>query len=202
MQTQSFSELIQTARRAANYSLADAARLLPLPAATLERVEQDTEPLPERLLEPLAELYRLPLRKVTVAYHTDQILQQLQSTEYAAEILRHAQRRLKHARRRSSVPADREAIFASLRDYFAQQPVERAYVFGSFARSAAVSKDSDLDILVAFKKPNRLTLFDLMHMKEELAKRTGRAIDLVEEGRELDALRGNIERDKVLVYAH
>lgn len=42
-----------------------------------------------------------------------------------------------------------DAIIPLLRDYFKDQPVLRAYLFGSYARSSQDER-SDLDILVEF----------------------------------------------------
>ena len=64
-----------------------------------------------------------------------------------------------------------------------------------------MSFDSDIDILVEFKKPNKITLFDLIEMKADLSEKTGREIDLVEKGQELKSLKHSINQDKILVYA-
>ena len=51
--------------------------------------------------------------------------------------------------------ATREIIIPKLRDYFATQPIAKAWLFGSYSRGE--EKDgSDVDILVAFDKDAKL----------------------------------------------
>lgn len=42
-----------------------------------------------------------------------------------------------------------QKIISKLRDYFSNQPVQKAWVFGSFSREEA-TPESDIDILVSF----------------------------------------------------
>jgi predicted nucleotidyltransferase len=51
--------------------------------------------------------------------------------------------------------------------------------FGSVLRED-FRPDSDVDVLVTFAPDGRYTLFDLVHMDEELEKMLGRKVDLVE----------------------
>ena len=52
-------------------------------------------------------------------------------------------------------------------------------VFGSVLRED-FRPDSDVDVLVTFAPEGRYSLFDLVHMEEELEKMLGRKVDLVE----------------------
>lgn len=52
-------------------------------------------------------------------------------------------------------------------------------VFGSVLR-ADFRPDSDIDVLVTFAPDSRYSLFDLVHMEDELEKILGRKVDLVE----------------------
>ena len=54
--------------------------------------------------------------------------------------------------------ATRENIIPKLRAYFATQPIERAWLFGSFSRGEE-TETSDVDILVDFDKDARIGLF-------------------------------------------
>jgi uncharacterized protein len=51
--------------------------------------------------------------------------------------------------------------------------------FGSVLRDD-FRPDSDVDVLVTFAPEGRYSLFDLVHMEEELEKILGRKVDLVE----------------------
>ncbi|MDR1695932.1 MAG: nucleotidyltransferase domain-containing protein [Endomicrobium sp.] len=54
-------------------------------------------------------------------------------------------------------------------------------VFGSSLRND-FNKDSDIDLLIEFKKPKEKSLFDLIDLRLELEEITGRKIDIVEKG--------------------
>jgi len=63
-----------------------------------------------------------------------------------------------------------------------------------------ISYDSDIDILIEFKEPNRISLFDLMQWKFDLADKTGREVDLVERRTIKPAIKENIHKESILVY--
>ena len=58
-----------------------------------------------------------------------------------------------------------------------EQGVTKAAVFGSFARGEN-KKKSDVDLLIKF--PKNKTLFDFIGLKQDLEKRLGKKVDLVE----------------------
>ena len=87
-----------------------------------------------------------------------------------------------------------------LREYFKTQPVEKAWVFGSFAREEETA-DSDIDILVAFDRANHVIgLLEHVRMTLELEDKLGRKVDLVEQGILLPFAVKSAERDQKLVY--
>lgn len=94
---------------------------------------------------------------------------------------------------------DYTAIFQKINIYLKNQPIEKAWVFGSFARKSATF-ESDIDILVQFVQPNNIDLFDYIGIKQDLEDLTGFKVDLVEEGQADTRIQSNIEKDKVLVY--
>lgn len=86
-----------------------------------------------------------------------------------------------------------------IREYFKTQPVEKAWLFGSFSRGEECP-DSDVDILVSFDKNANVTLFTMGGMYMDLKNLLGREIDLVEEGTLLPFAVDSAERDKTLIY--
>ena len=90
------------------------------------------------------------------------------------------------------------AIIDILRQYFINQPVLKAWLFGSFSRGEE-TQDSDVDILVSLdkSKPIGLKFFGMLSDLEELL---GRKVDLVSEGTLLPFAQESVERDKILVY--
>ncbi len=84
-------------------------------------------------------------------------------------------------------------------NYFKSKPVQKAWVFGSFARGEE-RPDSDVDILVSFDEDANVSLFTIGGMYMDLKSLLGRDVDLVEEGTLQPFARESAERDKKLVY--
>ena len=85
-----------------------------------------------------------------------------------------------------------------IRDYFKSQPVEKAWLFGSFARGEERS-DSDIDIMVVFVDGARIG-FRFAGMVCELEDLLQRNVDLVVEGSLLPFAAASAEHDKKLIY--
>lgn len=90
-------------------------------------------------------------------------------------------------------------IVNNLSQYFATQPIEKAWIFGSYARSEE-KRSSDLDILVSFSPESKVTLMKYVHIINDLQKLTGKKIDLVEEGQLKSFAVSDVEMDKILIY--
>lgn len=87
----------------------------------------------------------------------------------------------------------------TIREYFKTQPVEKAWVFGSFSRGEE-RPESDVDILVSLVPGTRLGL-KFFAMNLDLERLLDRPVDLVIEGDLLPFAEATANRDKVLVYA-
>jgi predicted nucleotidyltransferase len=72
-------------------------------------------------------------------------------------------------------------------------------LFGSVLRPD-FKPGSDIDVLVSFSESARYSLFDLIHMEEELKKIFGRAVDLVDR-RAIERSRNYIRRQEILSSA-
>lgn len=92
-----------------------------------------------------------------------------------------------------------KAMTDTIADYLKTQPVNRAWLFGSFARGEE-TPDSDIDILVEYDKDAKITLLTISHMMGEMEKNTGRRVDLVEDGCLLPFAVESANRDKKLIY--
>jgi predicted nucleotidyltransferase len=90
-------------------------------------------------------------------------------------------------------------IINKITRYFNTQPIERAWLFGSFARSEEDAK-SDIDILVNFTPNSKVTLFKYVHILNDLQELTGRKVDLVEDGQLKRFAEKSAEKDKILIY--
>jgi hypothetical protein len=75
--------------------------------------------------------------------------------------------------------------------------VKRVALFGSVARGKDTAR-SDVDILVAFKKP--VGLFRLARLRRELEERLGRPVDLLTEGFLSRYMRPQVQQEQVVLY--
>ena len=99
----------------------------------------------------------------------------------------------------ASLNRERIKMFGDTQKFLATIPVQRAWVFGSFARGEE-TPDSDLDLLVDYDKSNKLSLLDVVRFKLDLEKILGREVDLVENGYIKPFALPSAERDKYLIY--
>lgn len=67
-----------------------------------------------------------------------------------------------------------------LRDFCRRWQITEFALFGSVTRPDEFGNDSDVDVLATFAPGAPWTLFDWVHMEEELAAIFGRPVDLVE----------------------
>ena len=94
--------------------------------------------------------------------------------------------------------ADIQKMIPQIQEYFATQPVKRAYLFGSCSRGEEKA-NSDVDILVQldYSQPIGLRYFGMIC---DLEKQLGRKVDLVEEKGLASYARPYVDHDKILLY--
>jgi predicted nucleotidyltransferase len=90
-------------------------------------------------------------------------------------------------------------LINSINGVFENEPIERAWLFGSFSRNEE-NEASDIDIVVRFSKPHNMSLVSYVHLINQLSDITGRKVDLVEDGYLRDFALESFEQDKVLIY--
>jgi predicted nucleotidyltransferase len=86
----------------------------------------------------------------------------------------------------------------SIRSYFQNKPVQRAFLFGSYSRDEA-SEDSDVDILVELDYSQHIGL-GFIKMKLELEEKLHKKIDLISSNAVSKYLLPFINKDKKLIY--
>ena len=89
-------------------------------------------------------------------------------------------------------------INKTIAEYFKSQPVQKAWLFGSFARGEDTPL-SDVDILVQFDEGG-ISLLKHAAMICELEKLLDRPVDIVPEKMLRPSVRENITQDKKLIY--
>ena len=86
----------------------------------------------------------------------------------------------------------------TIADYFKTQPIQRAWLFGSYARGDE-SPLSDVDILVQFDEGD-VSLLKHAAMICELEKILDRPVDIVPEKMLRPRVRESVDQDKKLIY--
>jgi len=93
----------------------------------------------------------------------------------------------------------KQSIINKLQTFFPAYPVEKAWVFGSYARGEETRK-SDVDVMVRFDKGATITLIDYARIMNNLSDLLRKKVDLVQEGTLYKFAQESVERDKILVY--
>ena len=91
------------------------------------------------------------------------------------------------------------ALIKILSNFFESQPIDKAWIFGSYARSEE-NINSDIDILVNFPFGARISLLKYTHIVNELQELTGKKVDMVENGQLKQFALSEAEKNKILIY--
>ena len=119
-----------------------------------------------------------------------------------SRLLRYAGRKGKKEEIRNRVERidkQRVSVVRTIQEFFRQEPVQRAWLFGSFSRMEE-RQDSDIDILIDLDRSVSMGLLQYAGMINRLEGRLGRKVDLVASGSVKPFARDSINSDKVLIY--
>ena len=86
----------------------------------------------------------------------------------------------------------------TIQEYFANQPVDKAFLFGSYSRNEALD-ESDVDILVELDYSQHIGM-SFVSMKFDLEEKLQKKIDLVSSGAVSKYILPFINKDKRLIY--
>lgn len=92
-----------------------------------------------------------------------------------------------------------EILIPKIQEFFAGQPIEKAWLFGSCSRAENTGK-SDVDILVKYTEGQTVSLFTISKIMVHLSKLINKKVDLVEDGQLMDFAVESVDRDKILIY--
>lgn len=90
-------------------------------------------------------------------------------------------------------------LIEKIRKYFADKPISKVYLFGSYARGEE-RRGSDVDLLVEMIEPNDISLFDWIEMEENLRSIVRKKIDMVNALGISKYIKPFVEKDKILIY--
>jgi uncharacterized protein len=75
------------------------------------------------------------------------------------------------------LPLSLDFVRQVLAEYFADKPVQRVEIFGSYARGEATA-ESDVDLLLIKHPGTQVSLFKLVHYQNDLEQKLGLKVDL------------------------
>lgn len=90
-------------------------------------------------------------------------------------------------------------MIPKIQQYLLSQPVEKAWLFGSCSRGEETS-DSDIDILVRYKKDVKISLFTISRIVTSLSKILNIKVDVVEDECLQPFAKDYVDKDKILIY--
>ena len=93
----------------------------------------------------------------------------------------------------------RKQMIQTIQEYFATQPIKKAWLFGSYARGEE-QEDSDIDLLVVFDEKEHVSLLTHIRIQYDLEDRLGKSVDLVTDGTLLPFAEATANKDKKLIY--
>ena len=92
-----------------------------------------------------------------------------------------------------------EKLIPKFQNYFATQPIQNAYLFGSCSRGEE-KKHSDVDVMVTYDPSQRVSLLKVSQIMLELQQIAKRKVDLAEVGFIKPFALSSVEKDKILIY--
>ncbi|MCB9265624.1 MAG: XRE family transcriptional regulator [Lewinellaceae bacterium] len=199
MRSETFGEFIRKKRMESGLTLRQVSNIADIDQSTMSKIERNELIAPQRIIKPLSEKLGVEYRELQIKFLSEKIYYELKQEDYPIESLEIAKKRLERERGGTSHEMERKQLIERVRNYLKNKPIDKAWIFGSFARSQE-SYDSDIDLMVKFRQPNNLDLFDFVGLTIDLEEITGRQVDLVEEGYVLPNAKKKIEEEKVLIY--
>lgn len=199
MYSESFGELIRRLRLENKLSLRITAAEVDIDQSTLSKIERNEKQAPDYIIEALAHLFQQNIRTFKIKYLSEKIYYEVKDTGCAIEALKGAIKRLKFEGVGTKTTHKHEMLYNKIRAYLETTPINKAWIFGSFARNEE-RHDSDIDLLVKFDKNHNLDLLDYIGITHDLEDLLGRNVDLVEQGKLLPNISKIVKSEKKLVY--
>ncbi len=199
MKSESFGEYIRRLRQKNNLSLRIVGSEINIDQSTLSKIERNDKLAPQYIIKPLAKLYNEEYRVLQTRYLSEKIYQEIKEFDYAFEAIEITKKRLRLENKGTRANNKRTQLIEKLKSYLENSPIQKAWLFGSFARDEA-KFDSDIDLLIQFKKSAKIDLLDYIGITYELEDLLERNIDVVQHGTLSKNIEEIVNDEKVLIY--
>lgn len=194
-----FGELIRKKRLELEKPIREVAGAIGLDQSILSKIERNKLIASAKIIPALSKILSLDFKDLQTKYWSEKIYNEIKEEEFGVESVEIVLNRLEKEQGGTSKNYKKEKLIEKIKDYVDTQPIDKVWLFGSFARDEA-SYDSDIDLLVKFDNHKKIDLFDYIGIRQGLEDLTGRQIDLVEEGQESARIKPIIEKEKQLIY--
>ena len=193
----SFGDAIRKKREEKELPLRKVASYLDIDQAILSKIERGKRKATRVQVLKLAEFFQLDEDDLLVNWLSDKIVVDLAGEMNALKVLQVAEEKITYGK---SSKAGRDAMIRRLRSAIKDFPaIQRAWLFGSFARQDNTSK-SDIDVLIEVPEKETFTLFDIAEVQEKLRQIANRRIDVVMLSAIRPQVKERIQNDLTLIY--
>lgn len=199
MKSKSFGEYIRELRMKSNLSLRIVGAEINIDQSTLSKIERNEKLAPPYIIKPLSKLYKEDYRKFQTRYLSERVYREVKEFDYAFEALEITRKRLKFEKKGTIKNNGKEILIDKIKSYLTKSPIEKAWLFGSFARDE-FKYDSDIDLLIKIKKSAKLDLLDYIGITYELEDLLNRNVDVVQQGTLSKNIENIVNTEKVLIY--
>jgi len=199
MKSESFGEYIRDLRVKHNLSLRIVSAEINIDQSTLSKIERNEKLAPSYIIKPLSKLFSEDYRKFQTRYLSERVYQEIKEYDYAFEALEITRKRLRLDKKGTTKDNKRQILIERIRSYLSNSPIEKAWLFGSFAREES-NFDSDIDLLIKIKKSANFDLLDYIGISYELEDLLERNVDVVQQGTLSKKIENIVNTEKVLIY--
>ena len=192
---QSFGEKIRQLRLAQKLALRTVAAHLDIDQAILSKFERgQRKPSKEQVMQ-LATYFKANEQELLLAWLADKVIYSLEGEELALKAIQLAEERVAYARFKL---INRKEIIKKIKQVIKTfKPVQKAWIYGSFAREDDGPK-SDIDI--AIQSTAAFTYFDLAEVQHQLEAILNRKVDIGFIDSFKPHIAKNVNADLKLVY--
>lgn len=199
MNSESFGEYIRKLRIKSKLSLRIVGAEIDIDQSTLSKIERNEKLAPQYIIKPLSKLYKEDYRKFQTRYLSEKIYQEVKEFDYSFEALEITRKRLRIERKGTRSDNRKSLLIKKIKSYLKNSPIEKAWLFGSFARDES-KFDSDIDLLIKLKKSSKIDLLDYIGITYELEDLLERNVDVVQQGTLSKNIESIVNKEKVLIY--
>ena len=163
----------------------------------LSKIERNARMPTREQIKVLANFYKEQKNEVIIAWLSDKLVNEVQDEDLALRAIQVAEEKVAY---KISQKSDKSEIITKIVDFLKKDGrVEKAWIFGSFARGDD-NADSDVDLMIRYSDKASGTLFDYADIQYRLQNLLQKKIDLSEEGYIKPFAWKTIQKDLKLIY--